>query len=119
MSEGGSANLFMVRSGELITPPVSDDILEGITRDSLMRLAREELGLTVHERSIDRSELYIADELFFCGTGAQVAPCVNVDGRGVGDGSIGPISHALADLYASIARGDDERHAEWRTPVHR
>ncbi len=119
VSEGGSANIFMVRSGELVTPPVSDDLLEGLTRDSLMRLAREELGLVVRERSIDRSELFVAEELFFCGTGAQVAPCVNVDGRDVGDASIGPISRALADLYASIARGDDERHAEWRTPVYR
>jgi branched-chain amino acid aminotransferase len=119
VSEGGSANLFMVRDGELITPPVNDDILEGITRDSLMRLAREELGLTVRERSIDRTELFVADEVFFCGTGAQVAPCVKVDGRAVGDGSIGPVSRALADLYTALARGDDARRAEWRTPVYR
>ncbi|TMC34914.1 MAG: hypothetical protein E6J24_04805 [Chloroflexi bacterium] len=89
VSEGGSANLFMVRAGALITPPVYDDILEGITRDSLMRLAHDELGLSVLERSIDRTELYVADELFFCGTGAQVAPCVRVDGRPVADGAIG------------------------------
>ncbi|HET7701281.1 MAG TPA: aminotransferase class IV, partial [Candidatus Limnocylindria bacterium] len=119
VSEGGSANLFMVRDGELITPPVHDDILEGLTRDSLLRLAREELGLRVRERSIDRSELYVADEVFFCGTGAQVAPCVRVDARPVGDGSIGPVSRALADLYEKIARGSDPRHAEWRTPVYR
>lgn len=119
VSEGGSANLFMVRDGELVTPPVHDDILEGITRDSLLRLAREELGLRVRERSIDRSELYVADEVFFCGTGAQVAPCVSVDARTVGDGAIGPVSRALADLYEAIARGTDPRHAEWRTPVYR
>jgi branched-chain amino acid aminotransferase len=119
VSEGGSSNLFMVRGGELVTPPVSDDILEGITRDSLMRLAREELGLVVRERSIDRTELFIADELFFCGTGAQVAPCVSVDGRTVGDGSIGPLSRALGDLYSAIARGDDGRRGEWRTAVYR
>jgi branched-chain amino acid aminotransferase len=109
----------MVRNGELVTPPVSDDILEGVTRDSLMRLAREELGLTVRERSIDRTELYVAEELFFCGTGAQVAPCVTVDGRTVGEGSIGPISRSLAELYTGIARGDDARRAEWRTAVYR
>jgi branched-chain amino acid aminotransferase len=119
VSEGGSANLFMVRAGELITPPVSDDILEGITRDSLMRLAREDLGLTVRERSIDRTELFVADEIFFCGTGAQVAPCVRVDGRAVGDGSIGSISRALSDLYTALARGDDARRADWRSPVYR
>ena len=119
VSEGGSANLFMVRDGELITPPGTDDILEGITRDSLLRLAREELGLRVMERSIDRTELFVADEVFFCGTGAQVAPCVKIDGRQVGDGTLGPVSHALADLYMAIARGDEPRHAEWRTAVYR
>jgi branched-chain amino acid aminotransferase len=119
VSEGGSANVFMVRDGTLFTTPVYDDILEGLTRDSLMRLAREELGLRVVERSIDRTELYVADELFFCGTGAQVAPCVSVDGRAVGDGRIGPISARLSELYVAIARGTDDRHAEWRTPVYR
>jgi branched-chain amino acid aminotransferase len=119
VSEGGSANLFMVRDGELITPSVTDDILEGITRDSIMTIAREELGLTVRERQIDRTELFVADEVFFCGTGAQVAPCVKVDGRAVGDGTIGPIARRIGDLYFAIARGDDKRHAEWRTAVHR
>ena len=119
VSEGGSANLFMVRDGQLITPSVTDDILEGITRDSIMTIAREELGLTVQERAIDRTELFIADEVFFCGTGAQVAPCVKVDGRMVGDGTIGPIARRIGDLYYAIARGDDARHAEWRTAVYR
>ena len=119
VSEGGSANLFMVRDGELVTPPVSDDILEGITRDSLMRIAREELGLRVVERSIDRTELYVADELFFCGTGAQVAPCVRVDARAVGDGEVGPVSRALSHAYTAIAHGDDPRYAERRTAVYR
>jgi branched-chain amino acid aminotransferase len=119
VSEGGSANLFLVRDGELITPPGTDDILEGITRDSLLRLAREELGLRVTERSVDRTELYVADEVFFCGTGAQVAPCVKIDARTVGTGTIGPVSHALADLYMAIARGDDRRHEDWRTAVYR
>ena len=119
VSEGGSANLFMVRDGQLITPSVTDDILEGITRDSIMTIAREELGLTVQERAIDRTELFVADEVFFCGTGAQVAPCVKVDGRVVGDGKIGPIARRIGDVYFAIARGDDKRHAEWRTAVYR
>lgn len=119
VSEGGSANLFMVRDDELITPSVTDDILEGITRDSIMTIAREQLGLTVRERPIDRTELFIADEVFFCGTGAQVAPCVKVDGRVVGDGAIGPVARRIGDLYYAIARGDDQRHAEWRTAVYR
>ena len=118
VSEGGSANLFMVRDGELITPSVTDDILEGITRDCIMTIAREELGLTIRERAIDRTELFIADEVFFCGTGAQVAPCVKVDGRVVGDGKIGPIARRIGDVYFAIARGDDKRHAEWRTAVY-
>ena len=118
VSEGGGANLFMLRDGVLVTPPVTADILEGITRDTIVVLTRE-LGLTVEERPIDRTELYVADEVFFCGTGAQVAPCVVVDGRPVGDGGIGPVAKRIGDLYFAIARGDDERHAEWRTAVYR
>ena len=118
VSEGGSANLFMIRDGVLITPSVTDDILEGITRDSIMTICRE-LGLSVQERAIDRTELFIADEVFFCGTGAQVAPCVSVDGRSVGNGEIGPIARRIGDLYFAMARGDDPRHAEWRTAVYR
>lgn len=117
VSEGGGSNLFMLRDGKLVTPPVSDDILEGITRDSVMRLARE-MGLDVAERQIDRTELYVCEEVFFCGTGAQVAPCVRIDGRPVGDGRVGPVTRALADLYFAVARGRDARHPEWRTPVY-
>ncbi|MGH2379400.1 MAG: branched-chain amino acid transaminase [Candidatus Limnocylindria bacterium] len=119
VSEGGSSNLFMLRDGILVTPPVTADILEGITRESVMTLAREELGLTVVERDIDRTELYIAEEVFFTGTGAQVAPCVRIDGRSVGEGSIGPVARRLAESYFAIARGADRRHPEWRTPVFR
>ncbi len=118
VSEGGGSNLYMVRDGALITPPVTDDILEGITRQTIVALAKE-LKIAVVERQIDRTELFVADELFFCGTGAQVAPCVKVDGRPVGDGAIGPVAKAIGDLYFAIARGDDARHAEWRTEVTR
>jgi len=118
VSEGGGANIFMVRDGALITPPVTDDILEGITRDSILEIAAE-LGILVQERQIDRTELYIADEVFFCGTGAQVAPCVKIDGRVVGEGSIGPIAKKIGEVYFAIAHGDDQRHAEWRTAVYR
>ena len=119
VSEGGGSNLFMVRDGELVTPAVTDDILEGITRDTIATLARETLGLTMVERPIDRTELYLADEVFFCGTGAQVAPCVKIDGRAVGAGVIGPVAKAIGERYFAIARGDDPAHPEWRTPVHR
>jgi branched-chain amino acid aminotransferase len=119
VSEGGGANLFMLRDGALITPPPTADILEGITRDCVMTIAREELGAPVIERQIDRTELYVADEVFFTGTGAQIAPCVRIDGRAVGNGQIGPIARRIGDLYFAIARGDDPRHPEWRTPVYR
>ena len=118
VSEGGGANLFMVRDGVLVTPPVTADILEGITRDSILVLAQE-LGIPALERTIDRTELYVADEVFFCGTGAQVAPCVEIDRRVIGDGAIGAITKRIGDLYFSLARGDDKRHAEWRTAVYR
>jgi branched-chain amino acid aminotransferase len=118
VSEGGGSNLYLVRDGELVTPPVTDDILEGITRQTIVGLAKE-LGYTVVERSIDRTELFIADEIFFCGTGAQVAPCVKVDGRPVGTGAIGPVTSRIGDRYYALARGDDEAHPEWRTAVYR
>jgi len=117
VSEGGGANLFIVRDGWLITTPVTADILEGVTRDCLMTLSREQ-GLRVAERNIDRTELYVADELFFSGTGAQVAPCVSVDGRPIGTGRIGPVSRMLAERYFAIARGDDTAHPEWRAAVY-
>jgi branched-chain amino acid aminotransferase len=118
VSEGGGANLFMVRDGALVTPPVTADILEGITRQTIVTLAKE-LGYPVAQRSIDRTELFVADEIFFCGTGAQVAPCVKIDGRQIGDGQIGPVAKKIGDLYYAVAHGDDNRHAEWRTAVYR
>ncbi len=118
VSEGGGANIFMVRDGALITPPVTDDILEGITRDSILQIAAE-LGIVIQERQIDRTELYIAEEVFFCGTGAQVAPCVKIDGRVIGDGQIGPVAKKIGEVYFGIAHGDDKRHSEWRTAVYR
>jgi branched-chain amino acid aminotransferase len=118
ISEGSTANLFMARDGAFVTPPVTDDILEGITRDSILQLAAE-LGILVEARQIDRTELYVAEEVFFCGTGAQVAPCVKIDGREIGDGQIGPVAKKIGDLYFGIAHGDDKRHSEWRTAVYR
>ena len=117
VSEGGGSNLYLVRDGTLVTPPVTEDILEGITRETIVALAAE-LGYPIVERPIDRTELFIADELFFCGTGAQVAPCVKVDGRAVGRGTVGPIATAIGDRYFAIARGDDASHPTWRTAVY-
>lgn len=118
VSEGSAMNIFMVRNGQLITTPVSENILEGITRDTIMEFAASELGLNTVVRSVDRSELYIADELFFCGTGAQVAPIIEVDRRPVGDGGVGPISQKIKDMYESICRGEVPKYKKWLTPVY-
>jgi len=118
VSEGAGENIFLVRDGVLITPPQTANILEGITRDAIIRLAREELGLEVMERTVDRTELYVADEVFFCGTGAQVSPIVEVDRRPVGDGKVGPITAAVQALYFRVVRGEVPRYLGWCTPVY-
>lgn len=118
VSEGSAANFMMVRNDALITPPATDNILEGITRRTIIQLAREELGLHVVERTIDRSELYLADEAFFCGTGAQVTPIASIDHRPVGDGEIGPITRSVRDLYFDIVYGRQPRFHNWLTAVH-
>jgi branched-chain amino acid aminotransferase len=119
VSEGSAENLFMVKSGVLVTPPITDNILEGITRRSLITLATEELGVEVVERSIDRTELYVADELFLCGTGAQISGVIDLDRRRVGDGRVGPLTSRLSRLYFSAVRGDLPKYRDWVTPVYR
>lgn len=118
VSEGSAENLFMVRDGVLITPPVSANILEGVTRSTIIQLAQDELNLEVVERAIDRTELYIADEAFFCGTGVQVAAIATVDHRPVGSGSLGPVVKQLRDLYFDVVRGKVAKYANWCTPVY-
>ncbi|MDP9326221.1 MAG: branched-chain amino acid transaminase [Candidatus Dormibacteraeota bacterium] len=118
VSEGSAENLFIVRDNVLITPPESDNILEGVTRKVLMQLAREDLGLPVVERSLDRSELYVADEVFLCGTGAQVAPVLEVDRRVIGEGTAGPVTKSLQTLYFDICKGRVEEKLDWLTPVY-
>ena len=118
VSEGSAENLFIVRDGVLITPPVTDNILEGITRRRLMQVAREHFGLTVEERSIDRTELYAAHEVFLCGTGAQLSPVVEIDRRMVADGRPGPITRKLHDLYFEVVRGRVDAYRSWLTPVY-
>jgi branched-chain amino acid aminotransferase len=115
-SEASAANMFIVRDGRLITPSVSDDILEGVTRLAVMELAAT-LGIPVDVRSVDRSEVYIADEMFLCGTGVQMSPVVEVDHRPIGSGKAGPISLRLTDAYFSAVRGHDQRFAHWLTPI--
>jgi branched-chain amino acid aminotransferase len=117
VSEGSAENIFVVRDGRLLTPPVHDDILEGITRAGIIEIAAD-LGIPVVERSIDRSEVYIADEAFFCGTGAQISPIVEVDHRPVGAGVVGPITARIKDRYFEIVRGNAPAFAHWLTPVY-
>ncbi len=118
VSEGSAENFFMVRDGKLITPPATDDILEGLTRDGMMQLARQELGIETVVRSVDRSELYIADEAFLCGTGAQMSPVVEIDHRVVGNGEVGPITRRLATLYFDVVRGRMPKYSDWLTPIY-
>lgn len=113
VSEGSAMNVFMAIDGVLITPPVTDDILEGITRDTVIRLAKEIENIEVIERSIDRTELYTADELFFCGTGAQISPIGFVDKRPVGSGKMGPIAKKLQDLYFSVVKNEVSEYSSW------
>jgi len=116
VSEGSAMNIFMVRRGVLITPPVSDDILEGITRRSIMEMAKQS-GIEVEERSIDRTELYAADELFFTGTGAQISWIESVDRRTIGTGKRGPISAMLQDLFFQVVRGSENKYRNWLTTM--
>ena len=118
VAEGSAENIFLVRDGRVHTPPVTDAILEGITRKTVIELLREELGLDVAERSIDRSELYQSDEIFFSGTAVGVSPVVEVDRRPVGSGSPGKIAIALADLYRDITLGKVAKYHHWLTPSH-
>jgi branched-chain amino acid aminotransferase len=116
VSEAAGMNLFIVRGGTLITPPVTDNALEGITRSTIFEIARR-AGIPCLERTIDRSELYVSDELFICGTGAEVAVGGSVDNRQVGNGKIGPITAQIQKAYFSIVRGEDSAMKDWLIPV--
>ncbi|MCD6028921.1 MAG: branched-chain amino acid aminotransferase [Thermomicrobiales bacterium] len=117
VSEGPGACVMLVSGDTVITPDVGSGILESITRDALLVLAREVLGLHVVEREVDRTELYLADEVFTCGTAAEVTPIVNIDKYAIGDGTIGPVTRALEGAFDDVLRGRDARYAHWRTPV--
>jgi branched-chain amino acid aminotransferase len=118
VAEGSAMNIFMVSGGRLITTPPTADILVGITRNTVIELAQKELGLEVIERPIARTELYVCDELFFCGTGAQVAPVRSVDRRLVGQGVPGTISCRLQDLYFRVVQGKVAEYRDWCVPVY-
>ena len=118
VSEGSAENIFMLIDGSLITPPASENILLGITRDTIMQLARRELDRVVRERQIDRTELYVADEIFLTGTGAQIAPVIEVDHRPVGTGKVGRLTETLQQAYHDVVRGKRPEYSEWLTPVY-
>jgi branched-chain amino acid aminotransferase len=116
VNESSAANIFVIRDGVALTPPVSDDLLEGVTRKALVELMANE-GIPTAERSIDRSELYVADEIFVCGTGVQVSPVVEVDHRPVGSGEVGPIARLVRDRYFEAVRGQLPAYRHWLTPI--
>jgi branched-chain amino acid aminotransferase len=116
VNEASAANLYMVRDGVAITPPVTDDILEGVTRKAMIELLKNE-GVPVEVRSIDRSELYIADEMFLCGTGVQISPVVEIDHRPIGSGAIGPIGRLVRDRYFDAVRGRLPAYRHWLTEI--
>lgn len=118
VAEGSAENFFLVRGDVLITPPVYANVLEGITRRTVIELMEREIGLRVIKREIDRSEIYVADEAFFCGTGVQIVAIASVDHRPIGSGRIGPVTSQLRDLYFRVVRGEEPKYAHWLTPVY-
>jgi branched-chain amino acid aminotransferase len=119
VAEGTGATFFMARKGKLVTPPISSDILESITRETLIEEICPALGLDVVEREIDRTELYVADEAFFCGSGYEITPIVSIDRFPLGEGKVGTTTQRLLTAYMSVVRGVDARFPEWRTPTYK
>jgi branched-chain amino acid aminotransferase len=116
VSEAPGACLMFIRDGVLVTPDLTSGILESITRDAILKMARD-LGIPVQERVVDRTELYLADEIFLCGTAAEISPITSVDHYEIGDGTIGPVTKQLDTLLENILRGRESNYAAWRTPV--
>jgi branched-chain amino acid aminotransferase len=118
IAEGSAENVFILRKGKIVTPPVTDNILEGITRNTMITLLRDDLGMEVVERPIDKSEIYLADEAFMVATGAQLVAIVRVDHRKLGTGSMGPVTQKLRDLYFNVVRGKVPKYRQWCYPVY-
>ena len=117
VTEGPASCIFMVRDGVAITPSLTSGVLESITRTAILRLCRDELAIPTQEREIDRTELYVADEVFFCGTGAEITPVGSVDHYTVGSGGVGPITERIERLFHRVVRGQHTGYAFWRTPI--
>jgi branched-chain amino acid aminotransferase len=118
VSEGSAMNFFMVRNGALITPTITENILEGITRRTALDLARQQMGVEIIERPIDRTEIYNSEELFMTGTAAQIVAITKVDHRQIGSGEMGPITSRLRELYQQVVRGNLKEYRHWNTPVY-
>lgn len=118
VSEGSAENLFMLRDGVVVTPPGHDNILQGITRRTLIKLLHDDMGMEVVERSIDRTELYLAEELWFSGTGVQIAAITRIDHRPIGEGRMGPVVGELRDLFFDVVRGRVPKYRHWCQPVY-
>lgn len=118
VTEGSAMNLYLVQEGKLVTTKTTGNILVGITRNTIKEIAEKEFGLEVIERDIDRTELYISDEAFYCGTGAQVSPITSIDNRPLGDGNVGPITNKIKDLYFDLVKGKIDKYSEWCVPVY-
>lgn len=118
ISEGSAMNIFMVRDGKLVTPPVTENILEGITRRTIMTLAKDEIGIEVVERPIDRTEVYLAEEFFMTGTAAQVTAVTMVDHRPIGSGEMGPVTAELRSVFDDVVRGRKPSYRHWVEPVY-
>ncbi len=120
VAEGTGATFFMVRKGRIVTPTLSSDILESITRTTLIEdLCPRVLGMDVVERDIDRTELYVAEEAFFCGSGYEVTPITSIDRFPLGAGEVGPVTKRILSAYMDLVRGVDATHPEWRTPTYK
>ncbi len=118
VTEGSAMNLFLVQNGKLVTTPVSDNILVGITRNTVIEIAHDIMGLETIERPISRTELYISDEAFYCGTGAQILPVTNIDHRNIGEGTIGPVTKELQKIYYDVVQGKVPKYKKWCMPVY-
>jgi branched-chain amino acid aminotransferase len=117
VSEGAGENIFLIKDNILLTPTVADSALPGITRNTVIELARNEMGLEVIERTLTRSELYLADEIFLTGTAAHLTAVGSLDNINIGDGNMGSITRQLQDMYFKVVRGNDPKYMGWCTPV--
>lgn len=119
VAEGPGYTVFLVRDGHPTTPTLAGNILEGVTRGTLITLFEETLGLAVQERDIQRTELYIAEEAFFCGSAAEVTPIISIDHHPIGKGTMGPVTAKIREAYFQVVHEPEAAHPEWRTPVYK